>query len=191
MQQFQNDPVTQALWEARQRIQQNPELLADVSRFNAQPAQDGAPAADPLVNQLFGQVQTLQGQMQQNQFQVEEQARGEAALAAQTEVDAFREAHKMSDEEFGAFYEKGYLPSGVTKLEDAYRLYAFDTLMAEARQGAQTEVAAVDGEKAAAASTVVPGSHTPDVWTGDPDDTNFDMARERSKSRYELGLTKD
>ena len=191
MQQFQQDPVTQALWAARQRIQQNPELLADVERFNASPAQPGQQQPDPLVNQLFAEVQALKQREAQSQWQDEEQARGEAALSATKSVEEFREAHPMSDEEFGKFYNEGYVPSGVTKLEDAYRLYAFDTLLAEARQGAQGEVAAVEDEKAEAAGTVVPGSHTPDVWTGDRNDSDFDGARERSMSRYDLGLSEE
>lgn len=190
LQAFQNDPTTKALLAARQRLEQNPELLADVERFNIGTAQPGQ-QPDPLVNQLFGKVQTLEQQLAQQRWQDEEQARGEAALAARKSVESFREAHQMTDDKFTEFYNNGYVPSGVTSLEDAYRLYAFDTLLAEARQGAQSEIAAVDAEKAQAAGTVVPGSHTPDVHTGDPSDVNFEGARTRSMTRYNLGLSED
>jgi hypothetical protein len=97
----------------------------------------------------------------------------------------------MTDEEFTKFYNEGYVPSGVADLETAWKIADYDNAQARARQGAQTEVAAVEDEKAAAAGTVVPGSHTPDVHTGDPNDTEFMGARERSMARYDLGLGED
>jgi hypothetical protein len=96
----------------------------------------------------------------------------------------------MTDEEFGKFYNEDYVPSGVADLETAWKIADYDNAQARARQGAQTEVEAVEDEKAATAGTVVPGSHTPEVHTGDPKDTEFEGARERSRSRYNLGLTK-
>jgi hypothetical protein len=190
MQAFQNDPVTQEILAARQRIEQNPELLAGLSRFNAETAQPGT-QPDPLVNKLFGQVQTLTEQMRQNQWQAEEQARGEAALAAKTQVETFREAHQMTDEQFTEFYQNVYVPTGVADLETAWKISDYDNAQARARQGAQTEVEAVEGEKREAAGTVVPGSHTPEVTAGNPWDTEFRGARERSMSRYDLGLSED
>lgn len=190
MQAFQNDPVTQALFAARQRLEQNPELLADVERFNLGTAQPGQ-QPDPLVNQLYSQVHQMQDQMAQSQWQDEQQARGEAALAATKSVESFREAHGMTDEQFADFYQNAYVPSGVVDLETAWKIHDYDGAQTRARQGAQEEVAAVDAEKAEAAGAVVPGSHTPDVTEGNPWDTNFEGARERSMSRYNLGLGED
>ena len=191
MQAFQNDPTTRALLAAKQRLDANPELLADVERFNIGTAQPGQQQADPLVNQLFSQVHALQEQAAQDRWRDEEQVRGEAALAATKSVDAFREAHEMTDEQFADFYQNDYVPSGVVDLETAWKIHDYDGAQARARQGAQAEVAAVDAEKEEAAGTVVPGAHVVDVAEGNPLDTNFEGARERSMSRYNLGLTED
>ena len=83
------------------------------------------------------------------------------------------------------------MPSGVPDLETAWKIADYDNAQARARQGAQAEVDAVEVEKAEAAGTVVPGSHTPDVHEGDPWDTTFKGARERSMARYDLGLGED
>lgn len=190
-QQFQNDPVVRALAQARERIAQNPELLADVERFNAGTAQPGQQQSDPLVNTLYGKVQTLEQQLAAQQYHEQEEARNAAALAAQQAVEKFRSEHEMTDEQFGQFYQNVYIPSGVPDLETAFKIYDYDGAQARARQQAQTEVEAVENEKAQAASTVVPGSHTPDVYEGNPHDTEFEGARSRSMSRYNLGLSED
>lgn len=196
---FRNDPVTQRLWATYQQVQQNPELLNDIESFNEWIAsKQGAQAAPGVAPQLLNRVQTLEQTLAQQRQAAYEQEMAEAKLAADNAVKSFREGHAdmfpdtpEGDAAFGEFYNKAYVPSGVVDLESAFKIYDYDGAQARARQAAQGEVDAVDAEKANAASTVVPGSHTPDIVEGDPHDTNFEGARQRSMALYNLGLGDD
>ena len=135
-----------------------------------------------MMGQALQKIRQLEdGQRAQEYRQLQEQTN--------QHVENFRAAHEMPDDAFGTFmkwYETG---TDVTDLGDAYKIYNYDASLAAARQEAQSEVAAVDTEKAGTATGVTPGAAAPPAQfsavPGESAEEAFARAGAASRARWD------